>query len=1349
MDARPTNEYEPLPPQGGHARSVAAAGSHHASTRSSLSSSSGESEYLTEVGMLPDGYFGSFGVSPASSLGRRSQDIPGENQPGPDDYSPVSRASDDLDDPASGFRDDRRSLEEAQGEQSAETLVENGASKEPQGDNNLVAIRSGREELEKDERMSVGTARPWTPFYLRRMALLGFALTYVALLVALVVLGVFDQKNQGLANSTSSRHYAWTYGPTAVLTVVAAFWGQVEHRTRQMMPWAILRKGPTPAADTMLIDYIEPARPIALYKSLKSAHWPVSITIVGTLLLQLLTVTSTGLFQLQSETLNHTGVALLYGRDFASEPSNNFAVGAAPVLSAIALNNGNLSYPPGTSEKLAFPELSLKHGISGGQNLSISSTVDIFHAELGCEVVDSPYWSDDCFGGSNFYGDCKSAKPKVNLTTSSCRIENLETGTISGASQSGIYGAAVEANCTDSPSDHRLVIAMIRYGIGRNYTGGFSGASNSQLSMEPAPILVCQPSYAIDAQHITMDEAGSLVSAASRNASTARAADQLPIPQWTLVEDILQSVSNASSAASGPANEIQDIGSSGSTARPMLDKFMYCLLAFNPSNITDLLDIRLLQQEAERFYSTVAAQMAKDYLMVPSDREASGDVAADQQRLRIRGLSYYLMEAILASLIIMAAALYFLAPRNDVSRDPGSIGGLTAIMAESPSFCEALSPCGRTGLSSLYERLSNYRALSTMQASEGKLEFRVVMVPQDSATPVQASAEESGEGKIRWWKPLAMSRITKTGVTLYLLLLVAALESTYQASVKHDGLANVETESYVRYTWSYIPALSMFIAQILVGMIGDVSKIYAPFYELRRKGPVPAKALFSDPLSQLTVQTVIKAIPTKQFALLATGLSMLLTPLLTIVASGLFSPETTKYSIPVTAKFDDAFNLTSATITAQSSFVIGLLLQSNLSYPAWTHGELAVPQLHLDTIQQTGQPLNSSYPYFNGSTVALTVAAPRASLNCTYLPPGQVYVYNDDLFANTQASTPTLSATNSDCLDLNSQIEGNYSRPFGWTSSVIGSCGYIRGVYGPSATDNSTAQGFYCTPTIEQVRVNLTLQLPSYDIISATALEDDDDDATTTPTPYATSEWDWSNFDLSAILPGAGYTSNSSTTTTTSTTPLADPDPDPDPNLDLDPVFQAILSTSTSPTTLTPTTLFDPASFAALAASLQHIFRLAFAQVINLEFRVPVSDVDLSSTSTTTTTLNATLTNPDRLLRLKQSAVSTRVLEALLGAIAACLLASFALMRDARRVVPAAGVGEGSPCSVGAVGGLVAGSRMVRAWGKERGVVGKEGEGEGEGEGFSMGFWEEDEEGEGEGMRRRRFGIDCGRAAWD
>lgn len=197
------NEYEPLPAQG---TQRTAAGSHDASRRSSLSETSGEFNYS-----------GSFGVSPPPSPRRRSQDTQSENGSEHGDYLPVPRASSDCNQPPNTFHRSRRSLEATEGTQSADTLVGNEGSKTLQSADEPVAIWSDAAKPETNEGLTVEELKPWAPFYLQKMALAGFVLVYVALLAAMVVLGVFDEKNQGLATSNSSRHYLWQYGPTAGL----------------------------------------------------------------------------------------------------------------------------------------------------------------------------------------------------------------------------------------------------------------------------------------------------------------------------------------------------------------------------------------------------------------------------------------------------------------------------------------------------------------------------------------------------------------------------------------------------------------------------------------------------------------------------------------------------------------------------------------------------------------------------------------------------------------------------------------------------------------------------------------------------------------------------------------------------------------------------------------------------------------------------------------------------------------------------------------------------------------------------------------------------------------------------
>lgn len=80
----------------------------------------------------------------------------------------------------------------------------------------ISTLVSDSEGIDQDvSRTSVESRRPWTPFFLQRATILGFITAYVSLLVALIVLAILDDRNQGLATVDSNLRYVWTYGPTA------------------------------------------------------------------------------------------------------------------------------------------------------------------------------------------------------------------------------------------------------------------------------------------------------------------------------------------------------------------------------------------------------------------------------------------------------------------------------------------------------------------------------------------------------------------------------------------------------------------------------------------------------------------------------------------------------------------------------------------------------------------------------------------------------------------------------------------------------------------------------------------------------------------------------------------------------------------------------------------------------------------------------------------------------------------------------------------------------------------------------------------------------------------------------
>jgi len=68
------------------------------------------------------------------------------------------------------------------------------------------------------------TPRLWTPLILHKPVLLGLALLFLLMIVALEILYYFSNRNQGVSTGNPNDHYLWTYGPTACILPFPVGW---------------------------------------------------------------------------------------------------------------------------------------------------------------------------------------------------------------------------------------------------------------------------------------------------------------------------------------------------------------------------------------------------------------------------------------------------------------------------------------------------------------------------------------------------------------------------------------------------------------------------------------------------------------------------------------------------------------------------------------------------------------------------------------------------------------------------------------------------------------------------------------------------------------------------------------------------------------------------------------------------------------------------------------------------------------------------------------------------------------------------------------------------------------------
>lgn len=159
----------------------------------------------------------------------------------------------------------------------------------------------------------------WTDVYFRPLFLISLSVLLILMIAALEFLYYISQHNQGLVNASEDMHYIWTYGPTfgkvrptgldslrdtlligsVVLTIIAAFWGQLEQRSRQIMPWCLMSRGEAPAENGLMLNYVTSSMPGSLFRSFKKKHFLVSIGICGSLILRLIIIFASGLLRLE------------------------------------------------------------------------------------------------------------------------------------------------------------------------------------------------------------------------------------------------------------------------------------------------------------------------------------------------------------------------------------------------------------------------------------------------------------------------------------------------------------------------------------------------------------------------------------------------------------------------------------------------------------------------------------------------------------------------------------------------------------------------------------------------------------------------------------------------------------------------------------------------------------------------------------------------------------------------------------------------------------------------------------------------------------------------------------------
>lgn len=675
-------------------------------------------------------------------------------------------------------------------------------------------------------------------------------------------------------------------------------------------------------------------------------------------------------------------------------------------------------------------------------------------------------------------------------------------------------------------------------------------------------------------------------------------------------------------------------------------------LTLMSDNLQRIFDFNGLQDAVSTYYRTMTTQLVHKALFEQVPSTSDGTAFVNENRVTIEDLSLCGMETCLALMVVLVIVMLVLVSRNETAPyNLSSLSAVASVLARSHEFCQGLRGTGAASLDRLRDALVGGKYYCH-RGPEG-LSIMVDGTQRGSVAPIQENAVRS-----RAPFPGLIARIV---IFAAIAMTIVALETVYQVSRRNEGLGAVNTDDYMHFLWTLVPAAVMISIELLFLCIDFNTRCLAPFVQLHQAtGGLLERSMTADYLDTVNAANIFQSIRLREWPVLATTILMLITPLLTIVTSGLYSAIQTPHSINVEFQRETIFTSNEDLLSTKndgSLELAGLILLDNLSYPRWTYEGLAFPELSvLDDFKNV-----SKSPSFSDSLVEVVVPALRPALSCrlhTKLDMQTNFTVRNLNINVTQEYCNQGHSSEQDTISL-FIVEPNTHFGMALPKNDFGSystpnlCSNITYVWGHvGATDVDQLALLACNETTETVNASVHLQLPDLTI--------------DTHKPPVTDESTARRLDI--YQPSPLYHTLSLPTIPTSES--------------FDNFFQALAYGKYA----TPIdTLGIAADNEKVADTVKFIHKVIMTQFYSNFTRV----VDKNVTATLPPLVGNT-TDASH-WRLFQDAHSTRILEGLLGAILVLGILATTLMNTD-------GVLPKNPCSIAAVASLFADSNVLERY---------------------------------------------------
>ncbi|KAJ2988951.1 hypothetical protein NUW58_g3715 [Xylaria curta] len=834
-----------------------------------------------------------------------------------------------------------------------------------------------RQALDSPATHSDKVSLPWRPFYLRRTVLLSFAILFILIIAAIETLRAISNKNNGIATSTSTLAFLWTYGPTAFLTAVAAMWARAEYQSKLIAPWIRLSrnrrsKHTIPASHTLLLDYVSQFSIFAIISSLRNGDFTVSITIAVSFLLKLLIVLSGGLISLQPTNITQDSYPMVLESKFVDSNVKLPKSGDLASYILAGLRSDTFTLPEGISSEYAFQ--SVRTDVS--TDLSETRiTVDGLKSSLQCDSVGlSPTAPDpDSIGPV-----LSTAFLSANISSTGCNVSyvNLEVAPTLGSS---LFARSMIVGCDRSEGYEQQRLLIFFGNITRTYN-----TANS-INIVASTQLLCVPSYSIDRVEVVHHGAKTktimpVKGAFSRKLHSIRASH---IMEAQLFAGTLRGGGYYGDPLSSEFGGSLNI----STVTVNADLYMAVVLgsSFPPSSqVVTLFDPAILQKAVEASYQQISAIVSKQALMEPAQESVLGLATFTENRLIVHPSVAQSMVGVLVACLLFSLAAVLIVPSDGfLPYSPSTLLCLVPLLLYSCDLLVLLRGSGASDDHHLAQGLEPFEFGSEISYDvvSNQARFRVNIKTENGDLKQKGNPFPQISSKI--YHPIALHPTSRATICLVVVSLIATLELLLTRSTRENGLGDVNdnNDAYTRYAWTVVPALVFGLLSIIYSTVDSQIRALAPYMALSE---YVSKDVFSrlELLDMTLPVAMYNEFKLRNPYALATTTALLFASLFTTLSASLFQekqiPSSETY---ISLQANQSFHLVDSTRLAPLDAItpaISLILKSNLSFPRFTFNDLAFPQI-------VPIPTFPGYShYFNESIVSISTVIPalRGRLDC-------------------------------------------------------------------------------------------------------------------------------------------------------------------------------------------------------------------------------------------------------------------------------------------------------------------------------------------------------------------------------